>query len=69
MLHHPFVDPDELKVVDSTQFDRQEFHSYPPDFYYYPIDPGAENDDTDVEEGVIWKGTEKEAHLDGNVDN
>jgi hypothetical protein len=56
MLHHPFVDPDEL-LVDGVRFDTfsdafrscQESHSHPPDFYEDPMDPDAVNDDIDTD--------------------
>ena len=59
MLHHPFVDPGELKVVDpfSGAFHFcQEFHSHPPDFYDDPVDPEAENDDTDSDYDGVEEG-------------
>jgi ATP-dependent DNA helicase PIF1 len=56
MLHHPFVNPDELLVVDGVRFDTfsdafrscQESHSHPPDFYEDPVDPDAVDDDIDT---------------------
>ena len=68
MLHHPFVDPGELKVVDpfSGAFHFcQEFHSHPSDFYDDPVDPEAENDDTDSD----YDGVKEEGDRDDEVGN
>ena len=52
MLHHPFVNVDDLKVVDGIQYDSfttcRENYVYPePDFYDNPLDDEPPEDDDD----------------------
>jgi hypothetical protein len=69
MLHHPFVDPDELKVVEAPDLTVRSFTRIHLISTIILSILGPKTMILMWRRGVIWKGTEKEAHLDGNVDN